>query len=510
MGSLPSFIRFVAHSAALSKKHLRKSSTAHHIVHGSYGMEFNKNLKSNLLKGGMYLAIKQIMSALLSLVSVLVVARLLGPKDYGIVSIIFGIYLFFNWTGKLGLPVYLIRQPDLQENDFKQVLSFFNVLGLVFCVVFWLGAPVFGWWAKQSEVTAIVRWLPLPLWLEMVASVSISRQERDLEFAPIGVIETAAQTANYALTVVLVLMHWGYWGPIAGLTCQAAVLAILARRLRPIPWGLRWNWQFMKPALVYGVTFSGSDWINSLRVLTLPLIVTRLAGVEAAGIISISIRLVEQVSILRLVLRRMSISVMSKLVGDTYAIRKAISHGMAYQAIIVGSTCAVFACGAGWIIPLMFGKEWLVSVKIFPFIAFAMLVKSTFDLHNSALYAIGKNLQVAWRNLSYIVLLWLVCIFLIPSLGLWGYGIAEIAALPSYYLVHRALVKLYGPLDYSLVFWFIMVTIPALVGGSFLPPGYGFALLIPAYSFLLLIPDTRKLIFELWSVIRSRRVKVNA
>ncbi|MBD2089100.1 oligosaccharide flippase family protein [Microcoleus sp. FACHB-1515] len=446
----------------------------------------------------------------MSLVSVLVVARILGPKDYGIVSVVLGLYYFFSWLGKFGLPTYLIRQPDLQENTFQQILAFFNTTGLATCLLCWLAAPAFGWWTGHSEVTAIIRWLPIPLWLEAVASVSISRQERDLGFAQIGVIETISQISNYIVTVPLVFMQWSYWAPIAGLVTQAAVLAIAARRLHPIPFQWRWNWSAVRPALRYGLAFASADWIASLRVLTVPLIVTRFAGLEAAGIISIAIRLVEQVSTLRLVLRRMSISIMSKLVDDAYSIKKAISYGMAYQAIIVGFTCAIFACAAGWIVPLVFGSEWLLSSKIFPLIAFAMMVKSTFDLHNSALNAIGKNLEVAWRNFVYIVLLWLGCILLIPSFGLWGYGIAEILALPSYWLVHRALTTLYGSIDYSQALWFTAAAVPALVAGNYLPIALSFGVLVGSYSTLLFIPSTRKVILEIWSVIRSRGAKAEA
>lgn len=458
-----------------------------------------------MLTGGLYLTLRQLFSAFISMISILIIARILGPENYGIVAVSMGIFYFAIWTSKLGLYIYLIRQPDLPKDSAEQVLAFCMTVGIFVCGALWLGAPALGWWIGRSEITDVVRWLTVPIALEIVARISIAMLERELRFAEVGMIETLAQASNYMLAVPLVLMQWSYWGAIAGLVMQFLVLLLLARRAYSIPFRWRWRWSFLKPALQYGLTYSFSDWILTFRALTVPLVVSRLGGVETAGFVNIAIRLVEQLGMLRIVIRRMSISVMAKLMDNAEATRKAISQGMMYQAFLIGPICAAFACLAPWIIPLLFGEQWLPSFKVFPLIAIAALISAIFDLHAAALYATGHNRDVARQNLTYITLLWLGCFLFLPSLNLWGYGAAELLTIPSFFMIHNTLSKLFGTPNYSNAFWVIVASLPPLLGSAFLPFGYGIGLFIVSYGLLFLInAKIRKAPLELMALWKSR------
>jgi PST family polysaccharide transporter len=474
-------------------------------------MEPVQKLKEKVLKGGIYLAVRQLSTAVLSLISVLVIARLLGPKNYGIVAIALGFFYFLTWTSKLGLNVYVTRQPELPKDAPEQILSFYNTLGAILSILILLLAPAFGWWTGQSEVSQLIRWLALPLWLEMVGTASISMLERELRFTQVGLIETIAQVSNYLLAVPLVLMNWSYWGPIAGLVLQCTVYALMARYYYPISLRRRWRLPFIRSALSYGLTFCGSQWIMSLRTLTVPLLVSRLVGVEAAGITSIAIRFVEQLSLLRAIMLRMSISLLAKLMSNLELTRAAISRGMTYQVLVVGPTCAVFSCCAGWLIPLMFGAEWLPSAKLFPLIAVAVLIGSVFDLHGSALYAAGHNREVALYSFGYITVEWLALWLIAPNAGLWSYGVAQIIALPSYFLLHRSLVKLCGSPNYGNAFWLIIVTLPALIIGPLVPVFVGIGVLILSYgAIFLFVESVRKVPVELYFAWRSRKADASS
>ena len=465
-----------------------------------------QSLKQKVVKGGLYLTLQQLVSAGLSVVSILVIARALGPENYGILVNAFGIYYFIIWTGKLGLHVYLIQQRNLPEDAPEQVLAFFNVLSLGFAVGLWAFAPAIGWWTKEPAIADLVRWLPLAIATEMAASVSIAMLERQLAFAAVGVIEIAAQVVNYAIALPLVIQGASYWGPMAGLCVRGIVLLLLAQVLFRVRWRVRWRWEFLRPALRYGFTFSLSHWMISLRALTLPVLVTPIAGAEVAGLVSIAIRLAEQLSILRMVIRRMSISVMAKLTDNAVAVRNAVSRGMAYQALLIGTICAGFACLDSWVVPRLFGDEWIQSTYIFPLIAIAAMVRAMFDLHSGALYAVDRNAEVTKAYLLYIVLLWSGCAILLPVFGLWGYGLAELLTVFSNILLHRALSKIYDRPNYTAAAW---LTLAAMVPifASLLSPFVGIVAFVLSYGLVLLVPAVRVVPLELLSTLKKRRSK---
>jgi PST family polysaccharide transporter len=287
---------------------------------------------------------------------------------------------------------------------------------------------------------------------------------------------------------------------------QFTALALLARYYQPIPWSWRWSWQFLQPALRYGLAFSGSNFIIALKSLTVPLFVSRIAGLEAAGLISLVVRIVDQLGVLRLVVNRLSISGLAKLNGEPDLTRRAISRGMAYQALLIGPIYAVFSCCAVLVIPIVFGKGWLPSTQIFPFIALAMLISSMLVLHSSALYVAGHNRNVAKFHMWYVALLWLSSSLLLPTIGLWGYAGAEMVALLSYVSIHRSLVRLCGSPDYRDGFWLLAATTPALLIGPWVNPAFGLATLVISYGLLFSFRQSlRCLLMELYWTWRSRK-----
>jgi O-antigen/teichoic acid export membrane protein len=462
-------------------------------------------LKRKVFKGGIYLVLRQLLGAVMALVGALVVARILGPKDFGIVGIAMSVFYFTTATSKLGLNIYIIRQPELQEKEAAQILAFYNTVGVAFCALMWFLAPLIGSLTGHPDtVTPVVRCLVPIVWLDMVGGLNIGLLERNLRFAEVGTIEMLAQVANTLLSVSLVLLNYSYWGPVAGLAAQFLIQAILGAYYQPIRWQLRWQWSSLMPALRYSLGYTGCTWLWSFKSLTVPLLVSRLAGLEAVGILTMANRLTANLGTLWPVVERLSISGLAKLNNEPELTRQVISRGMVYQGLVVGPFEAIFSCLSIWAIPLMLGGSWMPSIQVFPFIAFVWLVYAVFTLHISALFVVGLNHEVAKAYLWHLGLLWLSTLILVPTYGLWGYAAAEIVALLSYFSLHRSLKKQFGMPDYSDSFWLLAATLPPLMLGPSLPIAFGLGVFVVSYGFLFLLrPGLRKVPTELYAAWRG-------
>ncbi|MEL7316031.1 MAG: oligosaccharide flippase family protein [Cyanobacteria bacterium J06559_3] len=103
-----------------------------------------QGLKKKVYSGEFYLALRQLLSTGLSLIGVIVLARLLGPENYGMVVVTVGVFFFIAGFSSLGLNAYLVRQPELPENGVEQILAFYNTAGVLFCGLVWLISPAIG------------------------------------------------------------------------------------------------------------------------------------------------------------------------------------------------------------------------------------------------------------------------------------------------------------------------------------------------------------------------------
>jgi O-antigen/teichoic acid export membrane protein len=463
------------------------------------------DLKKKVFKGGVYLVLRQLLGAAMALAGVLVIARILGPAEYGIVAIAMSVFYFTTATSKLGLNIYLIRQPELMENETEQILAFYNTVGIAFCGLMWLAAPLIGLWTGHEEiVTPVVQWLVPIVWMDMVGGLYIAMLERKLLFAEVGSIEMLAQIINTVLSIVLVLMNYSYWGPVAGLAAQFLIQAVLGAYYHPLRWQWRWRWQALQPALRYSLGYTGCSWLWSFKSLTVPLLVSRLAGLEAVGIISLVNRLTAQLGTLWPVVERLSISGLAKINNQPELTRRVISRGMVYQGLVVGPFEAIFSCLSIWAIPLLFGKEWLPSTQIFPFIALAWLIYALFTLHTSALFVVARSYDVAKAHISHLVLLWVATLLFVPSFGIWGYAAAEMVALISYFWLHYSLTQQFGAPDYGDSFWLLVATLPPLILGPWVPILFGLGILVLSYGLLFLFrPGLRTVPTELYNAWRA-------
>jgi O-antigen/teichoic acid export membrane protein len=462
-------------------------------------------LKAKVFKGGIYLVLRQLLGALMSLVGALVIAHILGPEEFGIVAIAMSVFYFTTATSKLGLNIYVIRQPDLQENEGEQILAFYNTVGVAFCILVWFAAPLVGLWTGHAAVvTPVVQCLVPIIWLDMVGGLYIGLLERKLRFAEVGSIEMLAQIANTLLSLSLVLLNYSYWGPVAGLAAQFLIQAVLGAFYQPIRWRMRWQWNSLQPALRYSFGYTGCNWLWSFKSLTIPLLVSRLAGLEAVGILTMANRLTAQLGTLWPVVERLSISGLAKLSHEPELTRQVVSRGMVYQGLVVGPFEALFSCLSIWAIPVILGKEWMSSIQIFPVIAFVWLVYAVFTLHVSALYVVGRNEEVAKAYLWHLGLLWLSSLLLVPPYGMWGYAAAEMVALLSYFSLHRSLAKQFGAPDYGDSLWLLAATVPPLMLGPSLPIALGLGVFLLSYGLLFVLrPGLRKVPTELYAAWRG-------
>ena len=232
-------------------------------------------MRSKVLKGGATLVLRRVVSALLSLLNTLIVARILGPEQYGVVAISLGIFYFLTFVGRMGLNIYIVRKPDLAKGEVEQILSFYNTVGILFCLILWLLAPAFGLWTGASQVSTALRFLIPAVWLDMIGMTASSMLERDLKFGKISLIFGISEIANYALTLTLVVFYENYLAAISGYVLQFLLYAIFSHYSHPIRWKLRWSFEALVPACKYGFSYSSSNWILNLRGLTIPLFVSR-------------------------------------------------------------------------------------------------------------------------------------------------------------------------------------------------------------------------------------------
>jgi PST family polysaccharide transporter len=100
-------------------------------------------------------------------------------------------------------------------------------------------------------------------------------------------------------------------------------------------------------------------------------------------------------------------------------------------------------------------------MTVYPFLAVAALAYALFSPQASALYVLDQGHSVLATDVAQNALLAAAGLILVPSFGLYGWGLAQILSVPAFLLLHVA-SRRYYTLSYARVVPWILGFVPLL------------------------------------------------
>ena len=412
----------------------------------------SKSLRTQVLRGGTFLVIRQGLGVIIGLGGVLLLTRAIGPEKYGLYAACLNIFGYVQSLSQLGIEIFVVRREGEEDSQvYHQAFTLLLLLGLGGMLLSLLGLPLLSQWVRLDGFSSVAGVIFLGLPLVLLSQVPLARLERRLDYKRVAVIELGSQLIYYLVALPLAFQGAGVWAPVAGWCTQqiqTVGLLFLISRYRP---RLCWNPDLIKQMLSYSVGYSASSWVWQLRNLVNPLVVGRYAGAEAVGYVALAIRLVEVLSFVKGATWRLSIAALGRLQGDPIRLGKAVSEGMSLQILALGPLLVAASWVSPLILPLLFGDRWLPVIQIYPFIALSYLSNAMFNMHSSVLYVLQKNWEVTAFHVVHIILFAGASLLLVPRLSnIVGYGWGEVVALGSYAVIHIFVVRNISSPDYRL------------------------------------------------------------
>lgn len=455
------------------------------------------SLRSKVLQGGIYLAVRQGMGMVISLVGVLVITRAIGPGQYGLYASAFGLFYYLQNVGQLGIAVYLVRCEEEEEALYHQAFTLLLLVSLVGIGLSLLGLPLLAGWIGLKGFGAISQILFLSLPIVLLSQVPLAKMERQLAYKEVAWIELVGQLGYFLMALPIAFRGGGAWSLVAGWWVQQASMLVLFFWIAHYQPRLYWQPKLVRQMLGYSVGYSASFWVWQLRALVNPLLVGRFLGAEAVGYVALASRMVELLGFVKTATYRLSIAALARLQGDRVRLTKAISDGMGLQVLALGPFLAIVSWLGIWFLPLLFGPKWLPAMLVYPFIAASLLANALFNMHSSALYALNRNWEVTVFHIVHIALFTATGWLLIPRLGLIGYGLAEISTIASYGVIHTYLGHDMQTPNYQFAG---LLTLS--FGLALFPNQLGWWVVLPL-AVVLLLPDTQHKLLDLWKSFRS-------
>jgi len=156
-------------------------------------------------------AVLRIIRLLVSLAAAAILARLIGPAEYGIyglVSVAFGLVLAVN---DFGLVASSIQRSALEDDEANSVFWLEVVLSLgvaILCLC--LGFVFSIAYAEPRLASLIYAHAPVPLFMAAM-SQHLARLQREMRIAVLNMVELGTMSIGAAAAIVAAMYGWSYW-----------------------------------------------------------------------------------------------------------------------------------------------------------------------------------------------------------------------------------------------------------------------------------------------------------
>lgn len=158
----------------------------------------------------------------------IIIARLLMPEDYGIISIVMIFVSIANVFIQSGFSTALIQKKNVDELDYSSVfyVSLLSSIGLY--IIIFISSPYIAQFYNNSLVSPVLRVLALTLFFGVFNSIQNAKIARNLEFKKLFLSSIAGTLISGFIGLVAAYKGLGVWALVLQqLLNQAIITAIL-------------------------------------------------------------------------------------------------------------------------------------------------------------------------------------------------------------------------------------------------------------------------------------------
>ena len=244
------------------------------------------NLKKRTISSAFITLASQGVQFALTLASTMILARLLTPRDFGLLAMVFTIMGFLRVFREAGLSTATVQREGITH---AQVSNLFWINAAVSGFITLLAAaaaPLIAWFYREPRLVGITIALSFTFLLAGLAVQHMALLNRQMRFKAIALVQVGSVLAGVLVGIGMARLNYGYWS-LVGLNVTTSTVALL------LTWtASRWRPQFFTRgsgtgALIhFGANLTAGSFVNSLARGLDGLLIGRFYGAVSVGLYS--------------------------------------------------------------------------------------------------------------------------------------------------------------------------------------------------------------------------------
>lgn len=169
------------------------------------------NVQKKITSGLVWSFAERIAAQLVSTIVSIILARLLEPDHYGIISIVMIFISFCNIFVSDGIGKTLVQKKEADHLDFDTLFWTSFAFACVLYAILFIAAPFIENFYKMSQLCVVIRVLGFRLILTSVNTIQQAYVQRKMEFKKFFYATLFGTVASAFVGIFLALRGWGVW-----------------------------------------------------------------------------------------------------------------------------------------------------------------------------------------------------------------------------------------------------------------------------------------------------------
>lgn len=480
------------------------------------------SLKSTTIRNLGVIAGLQAFVSVLNAVTMIVLARLLAPIDFGIIAIAGFFIGFVGQFGDFGMGAAVIQRKDRVQESLQTGATLRFILGLVIFIIAFVSAPLIANLFSTPQATDVIRVLSITFVLGSFGFIPNNSLAKNLEFGKLAIASSVGAIVTSGVSIGLAFAGFSYWSIVYG--SVLAVVATLLTLYLISPWKISWKLDrgLAKELFAFGIHVF-------IMVLMVFLIITLdnaaigvALGAVALGFYYVAYRWATVfANFLTHMVNRVMFPTYAKVQEDDARLRRGYFQTLEVISLIGAPLYIGFFAVVPEFVIFILGDKWETSIVVMRILCMFGLIRVILQPAGDLFLAKGKS---KWLSVTNAVNLLIMIIFLYPAI-LWA-GIEGVALLVFLiYLFHTIVIywlttrllgirfgditsKFADPLVASLGMLVVLILVRAFMGFSI--PAFATLIAVGAVSYFLIVyalsgERIRYYLQEIRTIIRQRR-----
>lgn len=356
----------------------------------------SRDIRSRAIQAMAHLGMGSVAGKIISLATTLVLARILSPADYGLMSIamiVIGLIGFFN---EVGIGAAIVQKSSITPEEIDGCFVIAIFISILLFAVTALCSPMIAHFYGSPQLSEMISVLALAFILGAVSTVPMALLRKEMRFKAISTINVLSVLTQSLTCLVLASNGFGVWSLVSGFLVASSINSCGFFYLSD--WRPRNFFKFSQAGslVIYGLHITSTRIFWYLYTNADKAIVGKVLGSKALGIydMAFSLATLPSAQVTTLVVN-VAAPLFSKMQDNLTELNQTLlklTRGLAY--ITYPALIGMLACSHE-LVMVALGPKW--SEVLIPFNALCLmgLIKSVDPLLSQILISTGHAKKLA-------------------------------------------------------------------------------------------------------------------